>query len=84
MASTTTFASGGYSLALAGGTYDVQFSGAGYDFFMDDYTFGGGANQKPDFIAAQVPEPEQVALMLAGLGAALLRRAVVRRQTAPA
>lgn len=67
MASTTTYGSGGYSLALAAGTYDVQFSGSGYDFFVDDYAFTSGQNQKLDFVAAQVPEPTTAALMLCGI-----------------
>jgi uncharacterized protein YkwD len=80
LASTTTFASGGYALALATGTYDVQFAGGGYDFFVDDYAFTTGENQKLDFIAAQVPEPATAVLMLCGVGvlAAVGRR--FRRQ----
>lgn len=67
LASTTTYDSGGYALALAAGTYDVQFSGSGYDYFVDDYAFTSGQNQKLDFVAAQVPEPAAAVLMLCGL-----------------
>jgi hypothetical protein len=76
LASTATYDSGGYALVLASGTYDVQFSGIGYDFFVDNYAFTSGQNQKLDFIATQVPEPTAAALMLCGIAvfAALGRR----------
>ncbi len=67
LASTTTYESGGYALALAVGTYDVQFSGSGFDFFVDNYAFTTGNNQKLDFVATQVPEPTAAALMLCGI-----------------
>jgi len=76
LSSTSTYASGGYSIQLAAGTYDVQFTGNGYDFYFDNYAFASGENQKLDFIAAQVPEPQTALLLMIGCAvvAAAIRR----------
>lgn len=83
LATTSTFASGGYSIQLTPGTYDVQFLGSGFDFFVDDFAFTSGGNQKLDFVAAAIPEPAQVVLLALGLGVVLLRRALIGRRETP-
>jgi len=66
--STTTFASGGYSLRLAPGTYDVVFSGPGFQRLVAGFDFTGGQNVKLD---ALVPEPSGLVLLALGLVALL-------------
>lgn len=51
-----TLSSGGYSLSVAAGTYDVQFIGTGYNQIFQDIVVGT-QNVKIDLIAAPVPEP---------------------------
>lgn len=78
VASTTTFASGGYSLDVAIGTYDVVFSGSGIYEEMDSVAVlasaenGTGENTKVDY----VPEPAEGALLATAIAtlAALARR----------
>lgn len=65
-----TFDSGGYSLQLPDGNYDIVFHdpSAG-DFFVNDINLSG-ANVKVDYIG--VPEPESVALIVMALSGVAL------------
>jgi hypothetical protein len=86
--STSTFASGGYSLELPVGTYDVRFSGPGIDETFQDVVLAAGPeghaeNTKLDYV--HVPEPAAALSFAAAVGgvAALARgrrrRASLRR-----
>lgn len=54
---TTTFASGGYGISVANGTYDVQFVGSGFNSLIENVTVSS-LNVKVDF--TPVPEPTGV------------------------
>lgn len=67
--STTTFGSGGYTLGLADGTYDLQIVGSLGTFTQSGITLAG-QNQKFDYTnstVTAVPLPPAVFLMLGGL-----------------
>ena len=63
--STTTFASGGYSLQLPAGSYDVRFFGQDIDQTFLGVDFTGGENVKLDGVNL-VPEPGSLVLTFLG------------------
>lgn len=72
IATTTTFASGGYSLMVTSGTYDVQFVGLSYNVLYEDIAVST-LNVKLDFVAT--PEPVGIiAIGAAALAGWRLRR----------
>ncbi len=88
--STTTFASGGYSVEVEKGIYDIVFSGMGYDsgedfFFLPIVGTGPGElgeNVKLDFVP--VPEPSSSQLHFAALIALAVVGRRAKRRTTPA
>ncbi len=63
---TTTWSSGGYSLELPNGTYDVRFTSGGTVYEIPNVVLANGENTKLDAINA-IPEPHTLALSLCGL-----------------
>jgi MYXO-CTERM domain-containing protein len=79
VASTATFASGGYSLALGVGTYDVRFSGSGVEQIFDGVSVsvgpeGIGENTKLALVVTPEPTPAVLGAAALALVAALARR----------
>lgn len=77
---TTTFGSGGYTLQLAAGNYDVRFVDSLGMFYDAGSVSIGSENVKLDAVNPQfVPEPESCLLLAIGLTALLLWRWRARR-----
>jgi hypothetical protein len=72
-ASTTTWSSGGYSLQLAPGTYNVTATGAFGTDFLGTFTLSASNNIEADAMIP-TPEPSSLGLMLLGAAGMLARR----------
>ncbi|MCA9187649.1 MAG: CAP domain-containing protein [Pirellulaceae bacterium] len=56
VASTTTYASGGFDVDVGTGLFDVRIHGSSYDKLFTDLNFSNGENQKLDWIASTTTE----------------------------
>lgn len=81
-ASTTTYSSGGYGLALAPGAYDLQFINGAGQVYATSVNWSTASNFKLDAVDpnfAPIPEPSTWAMLIGGIALLVVVRARTRR-----